>query len=220
MRRTAALLLTAAVALAIMPVVMGFGGVSYQGNETATFNENTDGLPPGCDAIEGERTVEVAAVSGGPGYPLFEYEPATIEAGTCTRLTVSFSSRTRVRHQFVVRNLPAETYPGGYFGIEADSNAEESATLVTPPEPTTLPVESTVGKQARSGLRGQIKVGGGDGDGDGDAPGIPGVTKEGWEDDGQTRSSPFGFPEVVASLGGLLAGVSGAALARRYRNGG
>lgn len=217
MRRAAVLLLASALAVAFLPTAVGFGGVSYQGDETAIFNENTDELPPGCDDINGEKTVEVIAGSGGVGYPLYEYEPATIEAETCTRLTVFFSSQTRVRHQFIVRNLPEGTYPGGYFGIEVDSNAEENATFVTPAEPTTLPVESTVGEQARSGLHGQIKVGGGDGD----APGIPGVTKHGWEDGGggSGGSSPFGFPEAVASLGGLLAGVSGAALVRRYRNG-
>ncbi len=209
MRRLVALAVLIALLVAFVPLASGFGGVSFEGDETDTFNENTDETPPGCDRIAGEQDVEVAAVSGGTGYPLFEYQPTVIETEPCTRLTVTFSSQTRIRHQFVVRGLPQETYPSGYFGIEADGGSEEAATFVTPSEDTTLPFESTVGSQAKSGLRGQVVVG----EGDGDVEGVPGVTKHGWEEDGDTVP----LREGASALVGVAVGVLTAAVLSRFR---
>lgn len=207
MRRLLVLALLATLAVSLVPLAVGFGGVSFEGDDTDIFNENTDEAPPGCDGITGERLVEVTAVSGNDGYPLFEYQPTVIETEPCTRLTVTFSSQTRIRHQFVVRGLPEETYPGGQFGIEADAGAEETATFVTPAEDTTLPFESTVGSQAKSGLRGQIVVG----EGDGDVEGIPGVTQHGWEEDGDSLP----LREGASALVGVIAGVFAAAVLSR-----
>jgi len=207
MRRLLVLVFLTALVVSLVPLTAGFGGVAFEGDETDTFNENTDDLPPGCDGIAGEDTEEVAAVSGGVGYPIFEYQPTVIETEPCTRLTVTFSSETRIRHQFVVRNLPEETYPGGYFGIEADGGAEETATFVTPSEELTLPFESTVGSQAKSGLRGQIVVG----EGNGDVEGVPGLTKHGWDEDADSLP----LREGTSALLGVLAGVLTAAVLTR-----
>lgn len=195
------------VGVALASTAAGFGGVAFEGDETDTFNENSEAAPPGCEAVEGEDEVSVAAVSGGAGYPLYEYSPTVIETEACTRLSVTFESSTRVRHQFVVEGLPEEVYTDGYFGIEADSGAEETATFVTPAEDTTLAFESKVGKQPDSGLRGQIVVG----EGNGDVDGVPGVTKDDWNDDGGSLPTA----EAAAAVLGIVAGLSATALARR-----
>jgi len=202
-----ALFVVAVLAVAFASTATGFGGVAFEGDETDTYGENDDTAPPGCEAIEGEKEVNVVAVSEGTGYPLYEYSPKVVETEPCTRLSVTFESSTRIRHQFVVEGLPEEVHPDGYFGIEADGGAEETATFVTPGEDTTLPVESTVGNQADSGLRGQIVLG----EGDGDIDGVPGVTKDGWRESGDRLPAA----EIVATVFGIVAGLSVAALARR-----
>lgn len=191
----------AASVAAAAGVASGFGGVEFEGDETAVFGENDDRLPPGCTEIAGESEVSVTAVSAGIGYPLFEYRPATVEVGSCERVTVTFASDTRIRHQWIVRGLPRDTYPDGYFGIEVDGAAEETASFVTPADPRTLPVESTVGSQSESGLRGQLKVDGGDGD----VEGAPGVTQHGWSmEDGGSDGVLSLLPVVLGFLVGVV----------------
>lgn len=195
-----AVVLMLALSVAIAPTTVGFGGVSFEGDKTGVVNENTETVPPGCDEVEGSETVTVRVLSSGSGYPLYEYEPKTVEVGACTELELTLFNENRVRHQYVVRGLPEETYPGGYFGIETEGKAVQSGSLITPADSTTLPVESTVSGQAGAGLRGQIKVAGGDGD----TPGVPGVTSHGWEGSGDTET-PFG--SFLFGLGGFLLGI-------------
>ncbi len=201
----AAALLASTALTASAGVAVGFGGVEFEGDETAVFNENSEELPPGCEEVSGDADVTVSAASAGYGYPLFEYHPPSVEVDACERVTVTFESQTRVRHQWIVRGLPEDTYPDGYFGVEVDGATEESATFITPGEQVTLPVESSVGSQSESGLRGQVKVDGGDGDVDG----IPGLTQHGWReaDDGDGLPGSFysgalGFLVGVALVAG------------------
>ena len=140
-------------------------------------NENFDRLPLGCTEIAGEESIIVkAGVAMAQEYPgtLFTYDEHSFEdIPPCTLLTVTFENMDSVRHQFMVHDLPPETYPMGMFNIEVTGPAKETGTFITPAEDTTLFVHCGVPEHEAKGMVAQIKVG----EGNGDIPNIPGITK-------------------------------------------
>lgn len=144
---------------------------------SAVVNENFDRLPLGCSELAGETEITVkAGVEFASEYPgtMFTYDEHSFEdIPPCTRVTVTFENMDSVRHQFMVHDLPPETYPMGMFNIEVTGPATETGTFITPPEDATLFVHCGVPEHEAKGMVAQIKVG----NGDGDVEGMPGRVK-------------------------------------------
>jgi len=139
-------------------------------------NENLDRLPPGCAEISGEMNITVTAgvevAKDIPGF-VYSYDERSIEdVPPCTLLTVTFKNKDSIRHQYMVHNLPAETYPMSMFNIEVNGPGEQSGTFITPSGDSTLFVHCGVPEHEAKGMAAQIKVG----KGSGNFPGIPGIT--------------------------------------------
>lgn len=140
-------------------------------------NENFDRLPLGCSAISEEKSITVKAgteiAEGFPG-TVYTYDTHSIEdVKPCTLLTVTFENMDDVRHQFMVHDLPTDTYPMGMFNIEVTGPAKETGTFITPPDQETLLVHCGIPEHEAKGMIAQIKNGGGSGD----LPNIPGITR-------------------------------------------
>ena len=172
-----------AVAAVILVVVAGSAGLALAGDSTwdggadhppaahptpdgdadpettlvengSVVNANPDALPPGCDAVDGERRLTVDA---GREYAdtgdAFGYDLDTVTAPACTRLVVTLVNHDDVRHQWVVDGLPAETYPGGFVAIEVADRGSVTASLVTPSQPGTYEGLSTLPQHEQHGMR-------------------------------------------------------------------
>lgn len=145
---------------------------------TMVVNENFDRLPLGCSEISGEKHITVKAgaeiAEDFPG-TAFTYDTHSFEdIAPCTLLTVTFENVDDVRHQFMVHDLPPDTYPMGMFNIEVTGPGKETGTFITPPGDDTLFVHCGVPEHEAKGMIAQIK----NGAGDGDLKGIPGLTRE------------------------------------------
>lgn len=139
-------------------------------------NENFDRLPPGCTEIAGEEHITVTAGSemakDMQGF-IYTYDNRSIEdIPPCTLLTVTFKNKDNIRHQYMVHDLPAQTYPMSMFNIEVSGPGEQTGTFITPAQDSTLFVHCGVLEHEAKGMAAQIKVG----KGSGDLPGIPGIT--------------------------------------------
>jgi FtsP/CotA-like multicopper oxidase with cupredoxin domain len=140
-------------------------------------NENFDRLPLGCSEIAGEKSITVRAgaeiAKDFPG-TMFTYDMHSLEdVEPCTLLTVTFNNMDSVRHQFMVHDLPTDTYPMGMFNIEVTGPGTQTGTFITPPDQGTLLVHCGIPEHEAKGMIAQIKNGGGNGD----LPGIPGLTR-------------------------------------------
>ena len=148
----------------------------------STVNANGSVLPPGCEAVRGERRLTVDA---GREYATdgdaFGYDLDSVTAPACTRLVVTLVNHDDVRHQWVVDGLPTDTYPGGYVAIEVADRGSVTAALVTPAEPGTYEGLSTLPQHEQNGMRLPLVVTGDDpsrttttggGESGGSAPGL------------------------------------------------
>lgn len=163
----------------IEPILdMRRGGGIRRTENTMVVNENFDQLPLGCSEISGEKHITVTAgteiAEDFPG-TVYTYDTHSIEdIEPCTLLTVTFVNKDDIRHQFMVHDLPPDTYAMGMFNIEVTGPGEETGTFITPPGQDTLFVHCGVPEHEAKGMVAQIKNGGGDGD----LPGIPGITRD------------------------------------------
>ncbi len=153
----------------VKPVLDMRGGDGIRRTEySMVVNENFDRLPLGCAEISGKQSITVkAGVKIAADYPgtMFTYDEHTFDdIPPCTLLTVTFQNMDNIRHQFMVHNLPPETYPMGMFNIEITGPASETGTFITPPDDVTLFVHCGVPEHEAKGMVAQIKIGGGDGD--------------------------------------------------------
>jgi len=128
----------------------------------STVNANGSVVPPGCDAIRGERRLTVDAgreyAADGDAYG---YDLDSVTAPACTRLVVTLVNHDDVRHQWVVDGLPTETYPGGYVAIEVANRGSVTAAFVTPSQPGTYEGLSTLPQHEQNGMRLPLVVTGG-----------------------------------------------------------
>lgn len=141
----------------------------------AVMNENTDQLPPGCDAISGETDITVHA---GRHYAqefngkTFTYDQREFNFEPCEKVTVTFVNNDSVRHQWMVHGLPMNIYPMGMFSIEVTGPGSDTGTFIVPSYTETLLVHCGVPQHMQKGMKAQIKIG----QGDGNIANIPGIT--------------------------------------------
>jgi hypothetical protein len=133
----------------------------------STVNANGSVLPPGCEAIRGERqlTVDAGREYAADG-DAFGYDLDSVTAPPCTRLVVTLTNHDDVRHQWVVDGLPTAAYPGGYVAIEVADRGSVTAAFVTPGQPGTYEGLSTLPQHEQHGMRLPLVV---TGDGSADA---------------------------------------------------
>lgn len=96
-------------------------------------NANPDTAPGSCEEIRGERQVTINA---GRQYAnadeAFGYDVDSVTAPPCTRLVVTVVNHDDVRHQWMVHELPTDTYPMGMFNVEVADAGSVTAAFVTP----------------------------------------------------------------------------------------
>ena len=99
----------------------------------SVVNANADTAPGGCESIRDERRITIHA---GRQYAdageAFAYDIDRVTAPPCTRLVVTVVNHDDVRHQWMVHELPTETYPMGMFSIEVADAGRVTASFVTP----------------------------------------------------------------------------------------
>lgn len=190
----------------VLPILdMRSGDGIRRTDNSMVVNENFDRLPLGCSEISGEKSITVRAgaeiAKDFPG-TMFTYDMHSLEdVEPCTLLTVTFNNMDSVRHQFMVHDLPPDTYPMGMFNIEVTGPGSQTGTFITPPDSGTLLVHCGIPEHEAKGMVAQIKNGGGDGD----IPGIPGITRditEGTHSAGEHMQVIWGVVSIF--LGALL----------------
>ena len=131
------------------------------------MNSNTDILPRGCDAVTADLEF---FIEGGSPYArdvpgmVFGFSEHELRVPACSRLTVTFTNRDDVRHQWMVHGLPKYLYPGGMFHIEANGGASMTGTFIVPPDDRTYLLHCDMAQHMEKGMKGQLVVGAGSGD--------------------------------------------------------
>lgn len=130
------------------------------------MNDNSDILPRGCEAISQdyefivEGGTRFAAETPGLSYGFSLHE---LRVRPCSRLTVTFTNRDQVRHQWMVHGLPKYLYPGGMFHIEANGGASMTGTFIVPGDDRTYLLHCDIAQHMEKGMKGQLVVGSGSG---------------------------------------------------------
>ena len=131
------------------------------------MNSNADKLPMDCKAIsqEYEFTVyagtEFAKDIPGNVFGLSDYE---WQVAPCSKLTVTFINKDKVRHQWMVHGLPKYLYPQGMFHLEAAGGAEQTGTFIVPSDNQTYLVHCDMAQHMEKGMKAQLVVGSGGND--------------------------------------------------------
>ncbi len=140
------------------------------------MNANKNVLPSDCEKVSGDVNITVRA---GRKYAkkfngkTFAYDQQEWNMEPCSRVTVRFINDDPIRHQFMIHGLPEYLYPpNGMFHIELTGPGEKTATFILSKEPKTYLVHCELTQHMESGMKAQLKVGGGDGD----LPSVPGLT--------------------------------------------
>jgi plastocyanin len=130
------------------------------------MNANPDTLPRGCEAVS--RDYEFS-IEGGRQYAadasgvIFGFSEHELRVQPCSRITVTFTNRDEVRHQWMVHGLPKYLYRGGMFHIEANGGATMSGTFIVPPDDKTYLLHCDMAQHMEKGMKGQLVVGRGSG---------------------------------------------------------
>jgi plastocyanin len=134
------------------------------GNGTV-INNNVDMVPPGCDAVAGERSLTVhGGVEYAAGGEMFSFERDLLELEACTRVTVTFVNEDEIRHQWMLHGLPKDVYPMGMFNVEVDGPGAATGTFITPGQDVTLNTHCSLPQHEQKGMQMTVVVGeGGDG---------------------------------------------------------
>ncbi|MEP5766706.1 MAG: multicopper oxidase domain-containing protein [Halieaceae bacterium] len=131
------------------------------------MNANSDILPRGCEAISRDYEFQVEAgmdyAADAPG-AIFGMSDHELIVEPCSRLTVTFTNRDEVRHQWMVHGLPRYLYPGGMFHIEANGGATMTGTFIVPGDDKTYLLHCDMAQHMEKGMKGQLVVGRGSGD--------------------------------------------------------
>jgi plastocyanin len=171
------------------------------------MNQNSDQLPMGCEAISRDYSFSIEAsidyASDTPGM-IFGMSEHELAVDPCSRVTVTFTNRDEVRHQWMVHGLPRYLYPGGMFHIEANGGATMTGTLIVPPDDKTYLVHCDMSQHMEKGMKGQLVVG----KGSGDLWSVKGVSG-GFERDSYLSAAQYLWlllPAMMAVLAGLWLG--------------
>jgi plastocyanin len=131
------------------------------------MNANDDTLPRGCEAISRDYEFFVeggrAHAADAPGV-IFGFSEHELRVDPCSRITVSFTNRDEVRHQWMVHGLPKYLYRGGMFHIEANGGATMTGTFIVPGDDRTYLLHCDMAQHMEKGMKGQLVVGRGSGD--------------------------------------------------------
>jgi hypothetical protein len=157
-------------AILLVAVLVLAGFVAAPG-AAKVVNENTDGLPPGCEEISEEVSYTVRGgtePAQGMDGVAFTFDERSFEVPACAQVKVTFVNTDPIRHQFMVHG----TYPNGMTLIELPGEGEETATWIAPSAPASLMVHCGVNQHQQKGMKAQFLVAGGNGD----VPNVPGVS--------------------------------------------
>ena len=131
------------------------------------MNANSDRLPRGCDSVSRDYEFRIEGgrdfTSGEPGI-IFGFSQHELRVEPCSRITVEFSNRDEVRHQWMVHGLPRYLYPGGMFHIEANAGETMTGTFIVPGDDKTYLLHCDMAQHMEKGMKGQLVVGRGSGD--------------------------------------------------------
>lgn len=180
--------------------------------QALVMNENPDRLPPGCDEVAGWENITVEAgkevAEEFPG-TMFTYDRRSFDFEPCTRLTVTLVNHDEVRHQWMVHDLPTETYPMGMFNVEVTGPGNETGTFILPSYEETLLVHCGVPQHMEKGMKAQLKVG----EGHGDLANIPGLTADPYRYD-YAQEDVLPAKLVLAAVGAVVGGLVAVLLLR------
>ena len=131
------------------------------------MNQNTETLPRGCEAISRDYEFHVEAgmdfAADAPG-TIFGMSHHELLVEPCSRLTITFTNRDEVRHQWMVHGLPKYLYSGGMFHIEANGGQTMTGTFIVPGDDRTYLLHCDMAQHMEKGMKGQLVVGEGSGD--------------------------------------------------------
>ena len=165
----------------------------------SVVNANADTAPGGCGAVRGERRVTIhAGRQYADAEEAFGYDVDRVTAPPCTRLVVTVVNHDDVRHQWMVHELPTDTYPMGMFSIEVADAGSVTASFVTPAASGEYTGHCSLPQHEQKGMRLPLAVTGDAGE----------TTTQTVSDDTSSGNAP-GFGPLVAvgaaSLAALLA---------------
>jgi len=139
------------------------------------MNYNNDKIPRDCPKIAGDVDI---TVHGGHEYAkkfngsMYAFDQQQWDVAPCSRINLTFINDDKIRHQFMIHDLPGYIYPKGMFTIEVNGPGQKKASFILPSQIKTYLVHCEVPQHMEKGMKAQIKVGGGDGD----LPSIPGIS--------------------------------------------
>ena len=139
------------------------------------MNENKDTLPKDCTEISEDITLKVEAHTDyAKQYPgtVFGFDQHQWQAKPCSRITVEFTNKDEIRHQWMIHGLPKYLYPAGMFHIEVNGLEKKTGTFIVPNSHYTYLVHCDIAQHMEKGMKAQLKVG----NGRGDLPSIPGIS--------------------------------------------
>ena len=145
-------------------------------DEGMVMNSNDSTLPKDCKSISKEYFLEVeAGVEYARPFPgtIFGMSEHEFKVEPCSKINVTFTNNDKVRHQWMVHQLPKYLYPQGMFHLEAAGGATKTGTFIVPSDDKTYLVHCDVAQHMEKGMKAQLVVG----KGSGDLPSIPGVTR-------------------------------------------
>jgi len=131
------------------------------------MNNNVTKLPQDCTQISRDYEItvyagtEFAADYPGTVFGLSEHE-YIVEP--CSRITITFTNKDEVRHQWMIHGLPRYLYPGGMFHLEAAGGHTQTGTFIVPSDDKTYLVHCDMAQHMEKGMKAQLKVGRGSGD--------------------------------------------------------
>lgn len=139
------------------------------------MNENMTNIPEKCSNLVTDQSFLVIADSQSkskvPG-TTFSFYPRVFEVSPCTRITITFENRDKVRHQWMVHGLPRFMYNGGMFHMEANGQKTVTGTFIVPFDDKTYLIHCDISQHMQKGMKGMLIVG----DGSGKISGVPGET--------------------------------------------
>lgn len=157
--------------------------------EGMVMNTNDSTLPRDCKSISKEYYFQVkAGVEYARPYPgtVFGMSEHEFKVEPCSKINVTFTNEDKVRHQWMVHQLPKYLYPQGMFHLEAAGGATKTGTFIVPSDNKTYLVHCDVAQHMEKGMKAQLVVG----KGSGDLPSIPGISRAFRPDSYPTTISP------------------------------
>ncbi|MCK5897867.1 MAG: multicopper oxidase domain-containing protein [Methylococcales bacterium] len=145
------------------------------------MNENKDKLPKDCPKISEDVTIKVttgtrfAEKYAGTVFGLDQHQ---WQVKPCSRVTVEFTNKDEIRHQWMIHGLPKYLYPQGMFHIELNGSGTKTGTFIVPNSHFTYLVHCDIAQHMEKGMKAQLKVG----KGRGDLPSIPGISDPTFKD--------------------------------------